>query len=154
MKTVSILSAAAVLGLASLASALVNVIVNYHGLVDDPGVAGEQNLGRYTVHLQAASPIGGFDIDLEGNGIWQIQGGSAFASQDSVLEDAIAGAPQAYLDADTHLLFTSSEIIHPGGSTEPRDEGNLSPPQGGDGLYHGPSTFLRSGPNGLAAQLQ
>src|SRR5688572_7690893 len=84
--------------LAGLASAQVNVIVIDNGPVDDPGVPGIQALQRYTVRLEADSPISAFDVELTGTGIWQIQGSDLGTPRPTPHIDSIAGAPQSYLD--------------------------------------------------------
>jgi len=71
MKLASFLSAAAVLGTATMASAVVNVIVTQNGAigsVDDPGVAGNQNLTSYTIAFDntGVANIGGFDFLVQG----------------------------------------------------------------------------------------
>jgi hypothetical protein len=156
MKLASFLSAAAVLGTATMASAVVNVIVTQNGAigsVDDPGVAGSQNLTSYTIAFDntGVANIGGFDFQVQGTGIYQIQGnGFGNVAQDSLYSDTLSAGGAAYVNADTHLLFTAAQLVAESLPTE----GNEGVSLGGDSAHHGSSTFFDSGATGINGAFQ
>lgn len=153
MKTASIFTFAAALGLATLAMGQVNVIVTSLGVVDDPGVPGTQTLSRYSVTLDNTGPgnITGIDLSLNGTGLYQIQGnGFGNVPQDSIYADTLSAGGAAYVNADTHLSFDAAEVLDVQGV----GEGNEGVVLGGDAAHHGTSTFFNSGDSGIVASAQ
>lgn len=153
MKTASICTFAAALGLATVAMGQVNVIVTNAGSVDDPNLAGNQNLTRYIIALDntGVGNITGIDLSLNGSGLWQIQAnGFLNAPQDSIYEDTLAGGGAAYVNADTHLMFDANEVLDVVGV----GEGNEGVTLGSDSAHHGTSTFFNSGDSGILGSVQ
>lgn len=130
MKTASICTFAAALGLATMAMGQVNVIVTYNGQVAGTDAA---TLNRFTITLDntGAGNLTGIDIALNSsNALHQVQSFNDPDGSPSPFENASALNTTARLNADTHLLFTDAELI---AATTDATEGAIAAAAANDG---------------------